>query len=530
MKIVIDTNALEGDRYARRPVADAAWRGAAAGDFEIVIPEVVVQELVKHFPEKLAETLEQLGGALKKRGRELGSFGLSGPEMPSVDVDQLIADYEAELRARCSEAGCRIASVDLRPALSWSVNRRKPFSANGHGLPDAAIWLTVLELAADDEVILVTNNSEDFGKPGNLLTALRRDVSEHLIPEDRVRIVDDLFALQREVVEPAAEAAARVGRLLADDRTRPTLTESVVGALRWTTVDLDQRELGFHLDDPPAIRYLDVEPFAVLDAYELGEERIAARLQTRAYTELDMVVWRGDYGDAERAGALLPSFVPDDNAFPAELYVWLDLTVDVVLRLDGALEEAAIAEVKRLPRLQELQLRFDAGARVDLLLQLEDEDTYGLIDVSGYRPPEPVLGSVEQATVKEWRADGPVRIEKVLNNGGGGWLLQLSLDAVASVSWLVSVSDPSDLDRFASIAEGVEDGGGYLHDTATEEPIELRITARLTVDGWEDVDVEEVVLRQQAAQERAERAAAAEDELDLLGLEEADLQDDHPAS
>src|SRR4051812_27879353 len=110
MKIAIDTNALEGDRYARRPVADAAWRGAAAGDFEIVIPEAVIRELVKHFPEVLSETLDELEAALKKRGRELRAFGHDAPPMPALDAARLSAEYEEALRARCSEPGCRIAA------------------------------------------------------------------------------------------------------------------------------------------------------------------------------------------------------------------------------------------------------------------------------------------------------------------------------------------------------------------------------------------------------------------------------------
>jgi predicted nucleic acid-binding protein len=99
VRIVIDTNALESDRYAQRPVADVAWRGAAAGDFELVVPEAVVAELVKHFPEKLHHAVTELQAALKKHGRELDTFGVDPPLALSVDQAELSSGYEAALRA-----------------------------------------------------------------------------------------------------------------------------------------------------------------------------------------------------------------------------------------------------------------------------------------------------------------------------------------------------------------------------------------------------------------------------------------------
>jgi hypothetical protein len=513
VKIVIDTNALENDRYAKRPVADAAWRGAAVGDFELVVPEAVIGELVKHFPEALQKTAGELDAALKKRRREFATFGLDAPQMPSIDVAALSAAYEAALRVRCSEIGCRIAPTpDLGAALAWAITRRKPFDASGHGLPDAVIWLTVLELAAVDDVIFVTNNSKNFGKPSQLHPELRGDLTEQGIPQDRVRIVKDLFALQREIVERAAEATARVTRLLEHPTTGPQLTERLVDAVRQSTVHVSAAHLGFDLGEAPTLADLDVDGFSVLDAHALGENEILARLHTRGDVTLEMIVWRSDYVEAEYAGVALEPFDPDGNVFDGELSISADVTIDAVIRLDGTVEEATIDDFKRLPQ-DQIQRRLDGYTGEHLVEELL-HGRHRLPPVTGYRPPQPIASSVEDATIEHWRQDGEVQLEQILDRNPDGVLLDIRVDASASITWVVGAPKAYDLDRFGSLAEGVEDGGGYLHDHVTDEPVTLHITARLTSDSWEDIGIDRVTLRPEVFDQRAAKALTVEDELE----------------
>jgi predicted nucleic acid-binding protein len=527
VKIVLDTNALESDRYAKRPVAEAAWRGAAAGDFELIIPEAVIGELVKHFSTALQDTLDQLDAALKKRKRELDTFGLDAPERAPIDVPALSAAYEPALRARCSEAGCRVEpNPDLRPALDWAVSRRKPFDASGHGLPDAAIWLTVLELAADDDVIVVTRNSKDFGKPGQLYPELRRDLSDRDIPEGRVRIVEDLFALRRDIVESAGEATSRIARLLEDPTTGPQLTERLVDAIRQSSIDPADAGLDFDVDEAPTLADLDVDGFAIVDAHELGDREILARLRTRGDAVLEMVVWRADYFDAEHDGVRLDPFDPEANAFDGELSISADVTIDAVIGLDGSVEEATIYDLERLPRHEEIQRRLDGHAGEQLVEELA-HGGHALPPVSVYRPPEPIASAVEEATVEGWWRNGNIELEDILDRDPDGILLDIRVEASAAIRWIVSAPDAIDVERFRGIAEGVEDGGGYLHDAATDDPVVLHVTARLTPDGWEDVEIDDVTLRSEVLEERAAEALAAEGDLldPFLDVDDNDGED-----
>src|SRR5438067_813638 len=111
VKVVFDTNILDGDRYLNRPRMRQVFAGAAAGDFEIVVPEAVVQEMVKHFPTDLTKVVDEVNKGLSKHYGRLNSLGLRGPAQLDVEIDDLVSEYEEALRSRLSEPGARIASV-----------------------------------------------------------------------------------------------------------------------------------------------------------------------------------------------------------------------------------------------------------------------------------------------------------------------------------------------------------------------------------------------------------------------------------
>jgi PIN domain len=500
VKIVLDTNALETDRYAKRALATQAWQGAAASDFEIVVPEAVILELVKHYLPELKATVEGLAAALKKRGREFDTFGLEAPAEPVVDVSALSEDYETQLRGRCSEPGCRITTPDLTPALSWAVNRRRPFDGNGHGLPDAAVWLTVLELAAQDYVVLVTNNSKDFGAPGHLAPELAKDLKERSIPADRVRIVSGMYDLQREIVAPAAEATARAARILEDPDTGAAVRERLINAVRESAVQL---RLGFDLDENPTLAEFVPDGFVIEDARELDSGELLVRLSARGDGLLDMTVWRGEYVNAESDGVVLESFDADVNSFEGELWVSADVTIDAVIRLDGTVEEATIDEFERLPAHDEIQRQLEGEAGERLLDELKSGGA-SIPHLSAYLPEEPIESSVEEARIETWEPDGSVQLEEISDYDADGVILDLRVDATASITWIVTAPVAGDLDRFGALAEGVEDGGGYLTDLVADEPISMDVTAQMGPGGrWQWVDVNAAYLKPAVRSRRA---------------------------
>jgi predicted nucleic acid-binding protein len=116
--VLLDTTVLHRDVHARRWAMSAILEAAAHGDFTVVVPEIVVLEVARHFKERLPAAINDLRGAIKKRKSNLEAFGLDVPEAPELVTSEAFEQYEAELRDRLSESGCRIADTpDVRPAV-----------------------------------------------------------------------------------------------------------------------------------------------------------------------------------------------------------------------------------------------------------------------------------------------------------------------------------------------------------------------------------------------------------------------------
>ncbi len=85
--------------------------------------------------------------------------------------------------------------------------------------------------------------------------------------------------------------------------------------MRESSVQLRAADLDFDIDDDPTIGDLEVDGFTVVDAHKLGDGEVLARLQTRADVLLEVVVWRGDYVDAEHAHVTVDaSRIPESGA------------------------------------------------------------------------------------------------------------------------------------------------------------------------------------------------------------------------
>lgn len=185
--VVLDTNAGWSDVFLQGPAATALLEWRKSAGLEIVVPEVVVLETVKHYPDRARKAVVNAANSR----REMLALGLpAGDPVEEPDV----AAFEESYRKRLVSARVRVAGPpDTTPAVSWAVDRRKPFRDSGVGFQDTLIWLTVLDLAADvDEVIFVTDNIRDFADPNDAATLapeLKQDLIERGMPSTRVRIV-----------------------------------------------------------------------------------------------------------------------------------------------------------------------------------------------------------------------------------------------------------------------------------------------------------------------------------------------------
>ena len=298
---MLDTNVFRGDVYAQRSQLRAVFERAASGAYRVVVPRICVEELVRQFPSRMLELEKEV----KAVSEALRAFGLRAPAVPrNVEA---VAEYRDRLEKHLGEDGCEIAEypADAYLAAEWTAQRRKPIKdggkEDGKGAPDAVVWLTVLALARDEDIVLVTANRSDFaeGKQSSKLHAtLLEDLKERQIETDRVELVPSLFEFMARYVTPAEDAKAKAEGLLADEATRETLRAEISDAAQWYQVSHRQIEewaLGLDIE---AAHLADVEVADIeLVAVEPRKEGLDLSLRASCDARVDLMIWKYDAYD-----------------------------------------------------------------------------------------------------------------------------------------------------------------------------------------------------------------------------------------
>lgn len=340
--IVFDTTVLHRDVHASRTLMRDVLRGAAAGDWTVVVPGVVVEEAVRQYPDRLKASIRAVRRDLSTHRSDLQALGLPVPEFPLLDDDALIAAYEADMRATLSGDGCEIADAPGETELvgEWAATRRSPFKEDGRGVADAFVWLTVIERATEDEVILVSANSRDFGDPDDptkLAPALLEDLDDRGIAAERVRRVDTIHQLLVELRTPAQQALEAARAILEDPARKAALIAAISFQASWTLGRFDAIEdwnLGVPVEEF-SLRAFDSGSLE-LESADLLDGRLVMFLAAEGQGSFEFFVEKSEIIHAPDDS---PVEVYDDDW--NERYVWADATISARAHLDVRSDIAA---------------------------------------------------------------------------------------------------------------------------------------------------------------------------------------------
>jgi hypothetical protein len=314
MIVVFDTTVLFSDVHASRRLMRDVLRGAAEDNWTVVVPGVVVEEACRQYPERLKKALVDVERAVGKERTTLQSLGLPVPVTPAVDVDALIGAYEANLRGTLSQPGCSIADPpsEMELVASWAATWRKPFKDDGTGACDAFVWLTVLDQAGEDEVLLVSANWKDFADPDNrelLAPELLADLERRGIDPEHVRRVDTVHQLLVDLLTPEQRALNRARAILDDPVRRARLVSRISFDASWTPSHWDSLSdwrLGVEVEDF-ALRAFDADDMELESAEENADGSLTMLLTGTGNGSFDFFVEKSELLHA-----------PDDS--PVEVY------------------------------------------------------------------------------------------------------------------------------------------------------------------------------------------------------------------
>jgi len=165
-----------------------------------------------------------------------------------------------------------------------SVAERRPFRGKSQGFRDALIWRSVLELADDDEVVLITKNWKDFAQDDKHQDVLHQHLRDDLVqagqPADRVRLVPSLEEFIKVNVPSANELAQAQDRLENDLDWRDEMDDKVATALY--ALDLGWSDKVTVIDSTSAnaddiyVDEVSLGTVTIVDAYEIDEDGVVA--------------------------------------------------------------------------------------------------------------------------------------------------------------------------------------------------------------------------------------------------------------
>jgi predicted nucleic acid-binding protein len=183
--VLLDANVIISDFWLEGTSSRRLLAWAAAGKVQLHVPQVVIDEAVKHYRIELEKT----SAALRKASRldpDLRS-------VPEIDVEYKTEHYRNHLLEILRNANTKLSmpSISHEELAKRAVYRRKPFKTGGAGYQDALIWELVLQIArAGEEIVLVSNNSRDFGgdREGGLDPSLEHEIVEDGLGERVTRL------------------------------------------------------------------------------------------------------------------------------------------------------------------------------------------------------------------------------------------------------------------------------------------------------------------------------------------------------
>ena len=167
--VVIDTNILMADFTLQGAGIRSLFEGASRCNLRVVVPELVIDELIGNYSQRLNKVF----GTLSKVRSDLSRL-LVTMDDPGFDAAALRNNYQAGVRAVFEVHGIEIApypDVALKEIVNMAYRDTKPFKSTGDGYKDYLIFKILLSLIeeAREDIWFLTNNSKDFCADHNSL-------------------------------------------------------------------------------------------------------------------------------------------------------------------------------------------------------------------------------------------------------------------------------------------------------------------------------------------------------------------------
>ena len=296
MNVVLDSNVLYGDYILESAPMRTLALYLARAPARLLIPQVVIEEAVRHFTEGLLEATSSL-----PRARHLAKIlGISLPELP--DPKTASKTYRAALQTRLAGLNATILplpSPSIEELLQRDIQVRSPFDRTGRGFRDTLIWHSILDfLGTDSSTTILVSQDGDFeespkdkASPARLHPDLLSDADAASIPADVIGIRRTLHEFNEEFAKSFALDVYSEGEPLQGSFAAALDAERILEYYGEAAATEIHDHIGFIL--PLGLGYADSVTFLrmpenvkLLEALDLGDSVVQAVI--RAFLLFDV--------------------------------------------------------------------------------------------------------------------------------------------------------------------------------------------------------------------------------------------------
>jgi hypothetical protein len=268
----------------------------------VAVPEIVIQETVNRFREKLSAEMGKLAAA----ARELGKMTLEKVAVAKVDQPRNVQYYEQNLRRKLQYRGNTILPlprVRQQALIDRALKRRKPFSESGNGYRDALIWETILNYGRKhrrDRVAFLTANTKDFCEGTDLHQHLVDDLVAANLRKDYVKVFTTLQDFTgKEVMPKLPRPHGDFVKYTTANWPKFRLADSLLrlfeDKLQHKEVDSDTLGQPYYIEDPTIQGIHEPDTIEVLNERRTKQKERILELQAEVECLFDCYIEKHEY-------------------------------------------------------------------------------------------------------------------------------------------------------------------------------------------------------------------------------------------
>lgn len=178
MKVVLDSNIIISDFWMQSPNFKILIESSKKGDIELYIPQVVLDEVINKFSQRIEKSKSDINNELTKFEKIANTT--TGFSVSAKLINTARTNYTKHLEKLIKVN--KINIIDYPETSHKFLAKKamlylKPFNSNEKGYRDSLIWENIkslvspedTEILATPEVIFITNNHKDFTSEDNNL-------------------------------------------------------------------------------------------------------------------------------------------------------------------------------------------------------------------------------------------------------------------------------------------------------------------------------------------------------------------------